>query len=107
MTPYNNENEFLKEQRIIYDIEESLKLIDDKISIIRHIQAKETEQRRRLIEKILAAFGIVSILCDSLGLLGLLLTDTASPHPYWITLGAEITMFAVIALISMLLSKRK
>ena len=107
MTPYNNENEFLKEQRIIYDIEESLKLIDDKISIIRHIQAKETEQRQRLIEKILAAFGIVSILCDSLGLLGLLLTDTASPHPYWITLGAEITMFAVIALISMLLSKRK
>ena len=107
MTPYNNENEFLKEQRIIYDIEESLKLIDDKISIIRHIQAIEAEQRRRLIEQILAAFGIVSILCDSLGLLGVLLTDTASPHPYWITLGAEVAVFGIIALVSVFLPRRK
>lgn len=107
MTPYNNENEFLKEQRIIYDIDESLKLIDDKISIIQHIRAEEAEQRQRLIEKILAAFGIVSILCDSLGLLGVLLTDTTSPHPYWLTLGTEVAVIAVIALASVVSSRRK
>ncbi len=107
MTPYNNENVFLAQQQKIYAIDESIRLIDDKIGIIKHIQADRVEQRRRLIEKILALFGVISILCDSLGLVDVLLTDTASPHLYRVTFGSELLLIAVAALISMILYNRK
>ncbi|MCI8327652.1 MAG: hypothetical protein HFI37_07740 [Lachnospiraceae bacterium] len=107
MTPYHNENIFLEEQRKIYDIDQSIQLIDDKIGIIKHIQADKIEQRRQIVEKVLATFGIISILCDSLGLLNILLTDTMSPHIYWVTFGSELTFIVVAALISFILYKRR
>lgn len=107
MTPYHNENIFLEEQRQIYDIDQSIQLINDKLGIIKHIQADKIEQRRQLVEKLLAAFGIVSILCDSLGLLDMLLTDTVSPHIYWLTFGSELIFIVAAALISFILYKRR
>ena len=107
MTPYHNENIFLEEQRKIYDIDQSIQLIDDKIGIIKHIQAEKIEKKRQLVEKLLAAFGIVSILCDSLGLLNILLTDTVSPHIYWVTFGSELFFIIGVALVSLILYKRR
>jgi len=107
MTPYNNENIFLAQQRQVYSIDECIQLIDDKIGIIKHIQADRVEQRRQLIEKILALFGVISILCDSLGLVEMLMTDTVSPHLYRVTFGSELLLIAVAAMVSMILYNRK
>lgn len=107
MTPYNNENVFLAEQRQIYSIDECIRLIDDKIGIIKHIQADRADRKRQLIEKILAVFGVISILCDSLGLLEVLVTDTVTPYLYRVTFGSELLLIAVAAVISLILYKRK
>lgn len=107
MTPYHNENIFLEEQRKIYDIDQSIRLIDDKISIIKHIQEDKMTQRRQFVEKLLAVFGIVSILCDSLELLNLLLADTISRYLYWVTFGCELIFIVAAVLISFILYKRR
>ena len=107
MTPYNNENIFLEEQRKIYEIEESIRLIDDKISIIKHIQSNKMARKMRWAEKMLAAFGIVSIISDSMGVLEALVTDTASPHLYWITFGGEMGLILCAMLVALIVYQKR
>lgn len=75
MSPYSNVNVFLSRQREIYDIPATLDLIENKINIVKHAKDEIQEERNNRLERFLTIFGIVSILCDSIGLVGLLMPD--------------------------------
>ena len=107
MSPYDNVNQFFKAQREIYDIQGTLKLIDDKISMISHIQSEKKEQRKSHTAQFIAAFGITSILCDSLGLLGCLLQDSISTLLYRIAFFSEIFIMGGIFLVLRIINKRR
>ena len=99
MTPYSNENSFLSAQRELYEIPETLKLIDDKLNMINHIQEEKSENKKRHMEFIIAAFGIFSILCDTLGVVSYLFQNIVTPFILWGTFLGEVFIIAALSLI--------
>ncbi len=98
MTPYSNENSFLLAQREIYEIPETLQLIDDKIDMINHIQEERAERRERYLEMVIAVFGFSSIICDTLGVVSYLFESVLTPLLLWSTFLGEVFIIGVIAL---------
>ncbi len=107
MTPYDNINDFLRYQHLIYNIADSQKLIDSKISIISHQKAERIEKRNQYFEKFLTVFGIVSILCDSIGLIDSLVTTSGNQLLHLILCLGEVIVFFVFIVLINFMERRK
>lgn len=107
ITPYDNINLFFEQQREIYDIEKFVALIDDKIKIVNQLIDDKRKRVMELAGKILAVFGVVSIICDTLGIVGMLNNPGGLAHVYRVTFMVEIVIALILGFAMLLIYLRK